>query len=96
MPKVRFGLALNPNTPHDLIRALAADRSAQVRAVVPQTPNHPEDVYELLSHDRSVVVREFLAESGWAPRHILKRMLRDPDPAVVKHARGRLRAGPLR
>ena len=56
--RVRVGVAKNPNTPEDILRALSKkDGHDNVREAAAQNPNAPEDILRTLSEDENEGVR---------------------------------------
>ncbi|WP_084125695.1 hypothetical protein [Demequina sp. NBRC 110054] len=86
--KVRASLAgNNEDVPEDLVRKLAADRRAEVRACVACRHALPEDLVITLASDRSALVRWWLIFTR-NTREVAELLRDDPDEVVRDQARG--------
>ena len=52
-------LALNPNTPQDILITLSQDKDKDVRCRVAKNPNTPNEILQELSNDKNNEVRQF-------------------------------------
>ncbi|WP_062387520.1 hypothetical protein [Demequina iriomotensis] len=85
--KVRASLAVsNEDLPEDLVRKLAADRRAEVRACVAKRRSLPEDLVIAFASDRSANVRWWLLCMRDTPE-VAALLREDPDEMTRNHAR---------
>ncbi len=54
-----MALALNPNTPQDILITLSQDKDKDVRCRVAKNPNTPNEILQELSNDKNNEVRQF-------------------------------------
>jgi hypothetical protein len=75
---VRYGVALNPNTPPKALRILARDEIENIRALVANRKDGsvPDDVFDLLADDREEGVLSAVALNEAAPDYVLSRLAR--------------------
>lgn len=87
-PRVRaFVCAGWRPVPEDLLRLLAKDRSAKVRAAVAFREDIPEDLAFDLATDKSAVVRFEILVTHDDDVRFARALRDDPDPQVRDHAR---------
>jgi YesN/AraC family two-component response regulator len=79
---IRLVLACNPHTAPSVLRKLASDDYAKVRAHVAENPETPADVLEFLADDPSEEVRMSIAENPQAPESILRKLASDTSDDV--------------
>jgi hypothetical protein len=85
-PYVRAAAA--QNAPDWLLRKMASDGRAQVRAAVAANPITPDDVLREMVTDRSKLVRFWLTVQ--TDRALLRELARDPDELTASAARSAL------
>lgn len=73
-PVVRKELAMNPDTPPNILKILAKDEDSQVREEVVYNPSTPKEVYETLINDPSTWVIEALISNGKTPYSVLEQL----------------------
>ncbi|MFW2513979.1 hypothetical protein ACNI3K_09395 [Demequina sp. SO4-13] len=90
-PSVRAHLCAGyAPVPEDLLRRLAKDRSAKVRAAVAFSEDIPENLAFELATDRSVVVRFEILVSHDDDLRFARLMRDDPDEDIRNHVRSLL------
>ena len=65
-------LALNPNTPVEILKVLATDKKWNVRYRVAQHPNTPVETLNVLATDEHYYVRYWVAKNPNTPVEIHK------------------------
>jgi hypothetical protein len=88
--RVRYGVALNPNTSEIALASLARDASRDVRAMVARNPSTPEALLDELARDSRSHVRVSLARNPACPQRLLRRLLQDSDGDVHNAALRRI------
>jgi hypothetical protein len=73
----RIDVALNPNTPADILEKLADDSDWHVRNAVASNRSTPADILKKLSEDSKEYVREAVAWNRSTPAVILERLSED-------------------
>lgn len=81
---VRRYVALNKNTPVDILRELAEDKG--LRNLLANNPNTPVDILEKLAGDGDKWTRKELASNPNTPEDVLKQLANDENEDVSKKA----------
>jgi 3-methyladenine DNA glycosylase AlkC len=77
--KDKIELAINPNTPKELLVELSKDKDRFVRRAVAKNPNTPSEVLVELSKDKDVDVRYLVAKNSNTPKEVLAELSKDKD-----------------
>jgi hypothetical protein len=85
-PDMRVWVAHNKTVPLEILRGLAHDPQADVRAAVAMKRKLDDSLFELLSGDRDDSVRLRLACNRKTPSYILARLSSDKSPLVRQAA----------
>ena len=85
---VRRNVAMNPNTPADVLTELAKDSHWAVRVSVACNPNTPADVLTKLTKDSDCDVRRYAAGNPNTPVDVLTELAKDSDWYVRLSAAG--------
>jgi len=82
--QVRMAVALNPNTPEDVLRKLAKSKEFGIFVwkAVAENPNTPVDVLILLAQNEDWRVREEVAWNKNTPAEVLKKLANDTSWGV--------------
>ena len=79
-------IAENPNTPLDVLAAMAFSSDLKVRMKVAGNASTPLEVLESLALDENADVRLFVASTVRLPREVLRKLAKDQNPYVVSAA----------
>jgi hypothetical protein len=85
-PDLRAWVAHNKTVPLSVLRALAADSDAMVRAEVARRRKLDRELFELLAQDPDPGVRCSVASNRKAPADIITKLASDPEAFVAKTA----------
>lgn len=88
---VYLSLASNPQTPAEILTALAGCKQGSIRTDVGLNPSTPVDTLWQLSKDPSSTVRAWLTTNPAVPRELLLQLAKDPDTVVRGYAESYLR-----
>lgn len=78
----REAIALNPNTPTDILRDLSSG-TEHVRQAVAENPNTPLDVMENLARDENEYVVASLASNKKIPNYLIEEIANHTNEVVV-------------
>ncbi|MEM2604789.1 MAG: HEAT repeat domain-containing protein [Candidatus Korarchaeum sp.] len=84
--EVRAAVAMNQNTPTEVLVKLAEDESEEVRAAVALHPNVPLEIIRKLSKDESEQVKEAVANCTRTPSDILEELIKESRYIMVQVA----------
>ena len=82
----RKDLALNPNTPPEILTLLAQDKDWGVRCGVAENPNTPPKTLTILARDKVAYVRRYVAQNPNTPPESLEILVQDKDWNVRQSA----------
>jgi hypothetical protein len=81
----RWELAVDPNTPVDILTRLSQDEDWVIRMQIVSNPNIPAEALSHLSQDENERVRCWVAANHKTPIEALVRLSRDEDDAVRRY-----------
>jgi len=89
-PESRFWVAHNKSVPSEILRLLASDEDARIRAMVAMKRKLDEATQEILARDPDSGVRMSIARNERATERVLRSMLADPWDEIRKVVKDRL------
>jgi hypothetical protein len=89
-PEMKPWVAHNKTVPLEILVALAADESADVRGAVARKRKLSPELFERLAKDSEPSVRHAIANNANTPREALELLVDDPWEEVATTAKGRI------
>jgi hypothetical protein len=84
---VFYSLAQNPNTPPEILAALATANEGSTRIVVARNPSTPLESLRELAKDKDDLIRTSVTQNPNVPADVLQMLSEDRDEVTRNHAR---------